>query len=65
MIHLQEGCGMEPNAHQSQVYSLNPTQFPDLSLAGTGEVGVAGTCPLFSISLSDIMDYGSLTWYEQ
>ncbi|XP_071352257.1 serine--tRNA ligase, mitochondrial [Trachinotus anak] len=37
-----EGCGMQPNAYQSQVYSLDPARFPDLSLAGTGEVGVAG-----------------------
>lgn len=37
-----EGCGMQPNAHRSQVYCLDPTQFPDLNLAGTGEVGVAG-----------------------
>lgn len=33
---------MQPNAHRSQVYSLDPTCFPDLNLAGTGEVGVAG-----------------------
>ncbi|XP_049925159.1 serine--tRNA ligase, mitochondrial [Epinephelus moara] len=37
-----EGCGMQPNAHLSQVYSLDQTRFPDLKLAGTGEVGVAG-----------------------
>ncbi|XP_031597397.1 serine--tRNA ligase, mitochondrial [Oreochromis aureus] len=37
-----EGCGMQPNAQSSQVYSLNPARFPDLNLAGTGEVGVAG-----------------------
>ncbi|XP_027854961.1 serine--tRNA ligase, mitochondrial isoform X2 [Xiphophorus couchianus] len=37
-----EGCGMQPNAHLSQVYSLDPARFPDLNLAGTGEVGVAG-----------------------
>ncbi len=33
---------MQPNAHRSQVYSLDPVRFPDLNLAGTGEVGVAG-----------------------
>lgn len=33
---------MQPNAHRSQVYSLDPARFPDLNLAGTGEVGVAG-----------------------
>ncbi|KAM4627217.1 serine--tRNA ligase, mitochondrial [Polymixia lowei] len=37
-----EGCGMQPNAHRSQVYSLDSARFPDLNLAGTGEVGVAG-----------------------
>ncbi|XP_034724024.1 serine--tRNA ligase, mitochondrial isoform X2 [Etheostoma cragini] len=37
-----EGCGMQPNAHSSQVYSLDQGRFPDLNLAGTGEVGVAG-----------------------
>ncbi|KAJ8403771.1 hypothetical protein AAFF_G00346390 [Aldrovandia affinis] len=37
-----EGCGMQPHAHQSQVYSLDPARFTDLNLAGTGEVGVAG-----------------------
>ncbi|KAM9800909.1 serine--tRNA ligase, mitochondrial [Neosynchiropus ocellatus] len=37
-----EGCGMQPNAYSSQVYGLDPARFPDLSLAGTGEVGVAG-----------------------
>uniref|UniRef100_A0AAQ6A8C6 Serine--tRNA ligase, mitochondrial n=1 Tax=Amphiprion ocellaris TaxID=80972 RepID=A0AAQ6A8C6_AMPOC len=41
-VHFQEGCGMQPNAHRSQVYSLDPARFPDLNLAGTGEVGVAG-----------------------
>lgn len=33
---------MQPNAHRSQVYSLDQARFPDLNLAGTGEVGVAG-----------------------
>lgn len=55
LIHLQEGCGMQPNAHRSQVYSLDPSRFPDLNLAGTGEVGVAGEtsslCFLDSIHL--------------
>ncbi|XP_026219568.1 serine--tRNA ligase, mitochondrial [Anabas testudineus] len=37
-----EGCGMQPNAHRSQVYSLDAARFPDLNLAGTGEVGIAG-----------------------
>lgn len=34
---------MQPNAHRSQVYALDPARFPDLNLAGTGEVGVAGS----------------------
>uniref|UniRef100_A0A8C6SBU5 serine--tRNA ligase n=1 Tax=Neogobius melanostomus TaxID=47308 RepID=A0A8C6SBU5_9GOBI len=42
-----EGCGMQPNAHRSQVYSLDHSRFPDLSLAGTGEVGIAGTGTFF------------------
>lgn len=33
---------MQPYAHRSQVYSLDPSRFPNLNLAGTGEVGVAG-----------------------
>lgn len=33
---------MQPNAHRSQVYSLDQNRFPDLNLAGTGEVGIAG-----------------------
>ncbi|XP_029302290.1 serine--tRNA ligase, mitochondrial-like [Cottoperca gobio] len=37
-----EGCGMQPKSYSSQVYSLDQARFPDLSLAGTGEVGVAG-----------------------
>ncbi|RXN15841.1 serine--tRNA mitochondrial [Labeo rohita] len=42
LLQKREGCGMQPNAHKSQVYSLDPSRFPDLNLAGTGEVGVAG-----------------------
>nr|XP_023689212.1 serine--tRNA ligase, mitochondrial [Paramormyrops kingsleyae] len=37
-----EGCGMQPHAHHSQAYSLDPSRYPDLRLAGTGEVGIAG-----------------------
>lgn len=40
---------MQPNAHLSQVYSLDPARFPDLSLAGTGEVGLAGSPMLLCI----------------
>lgn len=48
LLIIQEGCGMQPNAHRSQVYSLDPNRFPDLNLAGTGEVGVAGEPSSFS-----------------
>ncbi|XP_035535888.1 serine--tRNA ligase, mitochondrial [Morone saxatilis] len=37
-----EGCGMQPIANRAQVYSLDQARFPDLNLAGTGEIGVAG-----------------------
>ncbi|XP_056613537.1 serine--tRNA ligase, mitochondrial [Triplophysa dalaica] len=49
-----EGCGMQPHAHRSQVYSLDPTRFPDLNLAGTGEVGVAGYFMDHAVNLKDM-----------
>ncbi|XP_057695826.1 serine--tRNA ligase, mitochondrial [Corythoichthys intestinalis] len=49
-----EGCGMQPNAHRSQVYSLDPTRFPDLNLAGTGEVGVAGYFMDHAVNFKDL-----------
>ncbi|XP_043114149.1 serine--tRNA ligase, mitochondrial [Puntigrus tetrazona] len=49
-----EGCGMQPNAHRSQVYSLDPSRFPDLNLAGTGEVGVAGYFMDHAVNLNDL-----------
>ncbi|XP_051934918.1 serine--tRNA ligase, mitochondrial [Hippocampus zosterae] len=49
-----EGCGMQPNAHRSQVYSLDPARFPDLNLAGTGEVGVAGYFMDHAVNLKDM-----------
>ncbi|KAG7277042.1 hypothetical protein CRUP_025452 [Coryphaenoides rupestris] len=49
-----EGCGMQPNAHHSQVYSLDPAQFPDLNLAGTGEVGVAGFFMDHAVNWADL-----------
>uniref|UniRef100_A0A8D3C567 Serine--tRNA ligase, mitochondrial n=1 Tax=Scophthalmus maximus TaxID=52904 RepID=A0A8D3C567_SCOMX len=49
-----EGCGMQPNAHRSQVYSLDPARFPDLSLAGTGEVGVAGYFMDHAVNWADL-----------
>lgn len=42
---------MQPNAHLSQVYSLDPALFPDLNLAGTGEVGLAGSLRILCIIL--------------
>lgn len=44
---------MQPNAHLSQVYSLDPALFPDLKLAGTGEVGLAGSLMILSIILTE------------
>ncbi|XP_055052056.2 serine--tRNA ligase, mitochondrial [Misgurnus anguillicaudatus] len=49
-----EGCGMQPHAHKSQVYSLDPTSFPDLNLAGTGEVGIAGYFRDHAVNLKDL-----------
>ncbi|XP_056467246.1 serine--tRNA ligase, mitochondrial [Gadus chalcogrammus] len=49
-----EGCGMQPNAHRSQVYSLDPLQFPDLNLAGTGEVGLAGFFMDHAVNWADL-----------
>lgn len=51
LVQLQEGCGMQPNAHCSQVYALDHANFPDLNLAGTGEVGVAGLLMILCIIL--------------
>uniref|UniRef100_A0A8C5BJB6 serine--tRNA ligase n=1 Tax=Gadus morhua TaxID=8049 RepID=A0A8C5BJB6_GADMO len=49
-----EGCGMQPNAHRSQVYSLDPLHFPDLNLAGTGEVGLAGFFMDHAVNWADL-----------
>ncbi|TRY89425.1 hypothetical protein DNTS_010826 [Danionella cerebrum] len=49
-----EGCGMQPNAHKSQVYSLSPDRFPDMNLAGTGEVGVAGYFMDHAVNVKDL-----------
>uniref|UniRef100_A0A4W5QY60 Seryl-tRNA synthetase 2, mitochondrial n=1 Tax=Hucho hucho TaxID=62062 RepID=A0A4W5QY60_9TELE len=49
-----EGCGMQPHAHRSQVYSLDPTCFPVLNLAGTGEVGVAGEAMNHAVNWKDL-----------
>ncbi|XP_069799797.1 serine--tRNA ligase, mitochondrial [Dendropsophus ebraccatus] len=49
-----EGCGMQPTAHSSQVYSLDPSAHPDLHLAGTSEVGIAGYFMDHAVQLSDL-----------
>ncbi|KAK7882071.1 hypothetical protein WMY93_028245 [Mugilogobius chulae] len=49
-----EGCGMQPHAHRSQVYSVDPSQNPDLNLAGTGEVGIAGFFMDHAVSWKDL-----------
>ncbi|KAI5098755.1 serine--tRNA ligase, mitochondrial, partial [Silurus meridionalis] len=49
-----EGCGMQPYAHRSQVYSLDPSRFPNLNLAGTGEVGISGYFMDHAVNLKDL-----------
>uniref|UniRef100_A0A4W4GK42 Serine--tRNA ligase, mitochondrial n=1 Tax=Electrophorus electricus TaxID=8005 RepID=A0A4W4GK42_ELEEL len=49
-----EGCGMHPHAQHSQVYTLDPSRFPDLNLAGTGEVGIAGYFMDHAINVKDL-----------
>ncbi|CAL9684610.1 unnamed protein product [Knipowitschia caucasica] len=49
-----EGCGMQPHAHRSQVYALDPSRSPDLNLAGTGEVGIAGFFMDHAVRSSDL-----------
>ncbi|XP_018432400.1 PREDICTED: serine--tRNA ligase, mitochondrial [Nanorana parkeri] len=49
-----EGCGMQPGAHSSQVYSLDPSSHPDLHLTGTSEVGIAGYFMDHAVQLSDL-----------
>ncbi|XP_060799707.1 serine--tRNA ligase, mitochondrial isoform X1 [Neoarius graeffei] len=49
-----EGCGMQPYAHRSQVYSLDPSRFPNLNLAGTSEVGIAGYFMDHAVNLKDL-----------
>ncbi|KAL4647401.1 serine-tRNA ligase, mitochondrial [Arapaima gigas] len=49
-----EGCGMQPHAHQSQAYCLDPSRFPDLRLAGTGEVGIAGYFMDHAVNIKDL-----------
>ncbi|XP_048357696.1 serine--tRNA ligase, mitochondrial [Sphaerodactylus townsendi] len=49
-----EGCGMLPDASSSQVYSIDPSRFEDLSLAGTSEVGIAGYFMDHAVNLEDM-----------
>ncbi|XP_004859144.1 serine--tRNA ligase, mitochondrial isoform X1 [Heterocephalus glaber] len=49
-----EGCGMTPNASPSHVYSIDPSHFEDLHLAGTGEVGLAGYFMDHSVAFRDL-----------
>ncbi|XP_075042913.1 serine--tRNA ligase, mitochondrial [Mixophyes fleayi] len=49
-----EGCGMQATAHSSQVYSLDPSAHPDLHLAGTSEVGIAGYFMDHAVQMSDL-----------
>ncbi|OCT68099.1 serine--tRNA ligase, mitochondrial [Xenopus laevis] len=49
-----EGCGMQADAHVSQVYSLDPSQHPDMNLAGTSEVGIAGYFMDHAVMLPDL-----------
>ncbi|NWS21349.1 SYSM protein, partial [Pachyramphus minor] len=37
-----EGCGVQLSATPSPVYTIDPSRFEDLCLAGTSEVGIAG-----------------------
>uniref|UniRef100_A0ACB8FSH6 Seryl-tRNA synthetase n=1 Tax=Sphaerodactylus townsendi TaxID=933632 RepID=A0ACB8FSH6_9SAUR len=53
-FYSQEGCGMLPDASSSQVYSIDPSRFEDLSLAGTSEVGIAGYFMDHAVNLEDM-----------
>ncbi|KAM3654717.1 serine--tRNA ligase, mitochondrial isoform 1-T1 [Ammospiza maritima maritima] len=49
-----EGCGVQPSAAPSQVYSIDPARFEDLCLAGTSEVGIAGYFMDHAVQLQDL-----------
>ncbi|XP_034294039.1 serine--tRNA ligase, mitochondrial [Pantherophis guttatus] len=49
-----EGCGMLPEVHSSLVYSIDPSRFEDLNLAGTSEVGIAGYFSDHAVALKDM-----------
>ncbi|KAM3829891.1 serine--tRNA ligase, mitochondrial isoform 2-T2 [Vipera latastei] len=48
-----EGCGILPEVHSSLVYSIDPSRFEDLNLAGTSEVGIAGYFADHAVALKD------------
>ncbi|XP_074713842.1 serine--tRNA ligase, mitochondrial isoform X2 [Strix uralensis] len=50
----KEGCGMQPNATPSPVYTIDPSRFEDLCLAGTSEVGIAGYFMDHAVRLEDL-----------
>ncbi|NWW80374.1 SYSM protein, partial [Climacteris rufus] len=49
-----EGCGVQPSAAPSPVYSIDPARFEDLCLAGTSEVGIAGYFMDHAVQLQDL-----------
>uniref|UniRef100_A0A8C3N9D8 serine--tRNA ligase n=1 Tax=Geospiza parvula TaxID=87175 RepID=A0A8C3N9D8_GEOPR len=49
-----EGCGLQPSAAPSQVYSIDPARFEDLCLAGSSEVGIAGYFMDHAVQLQDL-----------
>ncbi|KAM6033191.1 serine--tRNA ligase, mitochondrial [Chlamydotis macqueenii] len=49
-----EGCGMQPHASPSPVYTIDPARFEDLCLAGTSEVGIAGYFMDHAVRLEDL-----------
>ncbi|XP_006871598.1 PREDICTED: serine--tRNA ligase, mitochondrial [Chrysochloris asiatica] len=49
-----EGCGMSLNASPSQIYSIDPSRFQDLHLAGTAEVGLAGYFMDHTVAFKDL-----------
>lgn len=49
-----EGCGVQPSAAPSQIYTIDPARFEDLCLAGTSEVGIAGYFMDHAVQLQDL-----------
>ncbi|XP_023773718.1 serine--tRNA ligase, mitochondrial, partial [Cyanistes caeruleus] len=49
-----EGCGVQPSATPSPVYTIDPARFEDLCLAGTSEVGIAGYFMDHAVQLQDL-----------